>query len=48
MIQASRDFLDRAPWTALAPGLAVALTVLGLNLFGDVLRDILDPRTKQG
>lgn len=46
MIQASRDQLDIAPWTALFPGLAVALTVLGLNMFGDVLRDILDPRSK--
>lgn len=46
MIQASRDYLDRAPWTALVPGIAVALTVLGLNMFGDVLRDVLDPRSK--
>lgn len=46
MIQASRDQLDIAPWTALVPGVAVALTVLGLNMFGDVLRDILDPRAK--
>ncbi len=46
MIQASRDYLDVAPWTALVPGAAVALTVLGLNMFGDVLRDVLDPRTK--
>jgi peptide/nickel transport system permease protein len=46
MIQASRDQLDIAPWTALVPGAAVALTVLGLNMFGDVLRDILDPRSK--
>ena len=46
MIQASRDYLDIAPWTALVPGLAVALTVLGLNMFGDVLRDVLDPRVK--
>ena len=46
MIQASRDYLDRAPWTALVPGTAVALTVLGLNMFGDVLRDVLDPRSK--
>ena len=45
MIQASRDYLDVAPWTALVPGAAVALTVLGLNLFGDTLRDVLDPRT---
>ena len=46
MIQASRDQLDIVPWTALVPGAAVALTVLGLNMFGDVLRDILDPRSK--
>ena len=48
MIQASRDYLDVAPWTALVPGAAVALTVLGLNMFGDVLRDVLDPRTRSG
>jgi ABC-type dipeptide/oligopeptide/nickel transport system permease subunit len=46
MIQASRDYLDRAPWTALVPGAAVAITVLGLNISGDVLRDIFDPRSK--
>jgi ABC-type dipeptide/oligopeptide/nickel transport system permease subunit len=45
MIQASRDYLDVAPWTALAPGGAVALTVLGLNMFGDILRDVFDPRS---
>ncbi len=44
MIQASRDYLDVAPWTGLVPGAAVALTVLGLNMFGDVLRDLFDPR----
>lgn len=48
MIQASRDYLDRAPWTALVPGAAVALTVLGLNMFGDALRDALDPRSRGG
>lgn len=48
MIQASRDYLDVAPWTALVPGAAVALTVLGLNMFGDVLRDALDPRSRSG
>ncbi|MEW9920100.1 ABC transporter permease [Marimonas sp. MJW-29] len=48
MIQASRDYLDRAPWTALVPGAAVAITVLGLNMFGDALRDALDPRARGG
>ncbi|MCY4451296.1 MAG: ABC transporter permease [Immundisolibacterales bacterium] len=43
MIQASRDYLDVAAWTALVPGIAVAATVLGLNMLGDVLRDVLDP-----
>ena len=43
MIQASRDYLDVAAWTALVPGAAVAATVLGLNMLGDVLRDALDP-----
>ncbi len=43
MIQASRDYLDIAPWTALVPGVAIAVTVLGLNMLGDVLRDALDP-----
>lgn len=46
MIQASRNYLDMAPWTALVPGAAVALAVLGFNMFGDVVRDILDPRSK--
>jgi ABC-type dipeptide/oligopeptide/nickel transport system permease subunit len=46
MIQASRDYLDVAPWTGLVPGAAVALTVLGLNMSGDILRDVFDPRTK--
>lgn len=43
MIQASRDYLDVAAWTALVPGIAIAATVLGLNMLGDVLRDVLDP-----
>ena len=43
MIQASRDYLDVAAWTALVPGIAVAATVLGLNMLGDALRDVLDP-----
>jgi len=47
MIQTSRDYLDVAPWTALVPGAAVAITVLALNMFGDVLRDVLDPRASR-
>ena len=48
MIQASRDYLDLAPWTALVPGAAVAMAVLGLNMLGDVLRDVLDPTMVAG
>ena len=35
-----------APWLALVPGIAIVLTVLSLNIFGDGLRDALDPRAK--
>ena len=46
MIQSSRSYLDVAPWTTLVPGMAIALSVLGLNMLGDVLRDALDPRLR--
>ena len=36
--------LRNAPWTSLAPGLAIGAAVLGFNLLGDALRDALDPR----
>jgi ABC-type dipeptide/oligopeptide/nickel transport system permease subunit len=35
-----------APWTAIYPGLAISVLVLGFNLLGDGLRDILDPRLR--
>ena len=44
MIASSRLYLGRAPWTIFAPGIALALTVLAVNLVGDGLRDRLDPR----
>jgi peptide/nickel transport system permease protein len=44
MIAQSRLFLSRAPWTIFAPGIALALVVLAVNLLGDGLRDRLDPR----
>ncbi len=43
MLGASREFLEAAPHVAVAPGLAVSLLVLAFNLFGDGLRDWLDP-----
>jgi peptide/nickel transport system permease protein len=44
MIGEARAFVDSAPWVAMAPGLAMCLTVVGVNLLGDGLREILDPR----
>ncbi len=42
----SMSYISRAPWLAIFPGLALVFTVFGFNLFGEGLRDILDPRTK--
>jgi peptide/nickel transport system permease protein len=47
MLSAGRRFMELAPWVTVYPGLAIALTVLGLNLVGDALRDALDPRLGQ-
>ena len=46
MIAEARSFLDRAPWIALAPGVAMCLLVIGINLLGDGARERLDPRLK--
>ncbi len=47
MLAESQTMIAFAPWLALAPGLAIVLTVLGLNLVGDSLRDLLDPRLRR-
>jgi peptide/nickel transport system permease protein len=47
MISESREFLPDAWWYALAPGMAIFLVVMGFNLLGDGLRDILDPRLRR-
>jgi peptide/nickel transport system permease protein len=44
MLKESQAFLGTDPWFAIFPGSAIALTVLGLNLLGDGLRDLLDPK----
>jgi len=46
IIASGRDFIAEAPWITLFPGLAVIVCVLALNLLGDGLRDVLDPRTR--
>ncbi len=44
LLAAGRNYVDTAWWLAVFPGLAVTMTVIGLNLLGDGLRDMLDPR----
>jgi peptide/nickel transport system permease protein len=46
IIASERDFLETAPWVMIFPGVAIVISVLGLNLLGDGLRDVLDPRMK--
>ena len=48
MLQDTRAVWQQAWWTAFMPGLAISLAVLSFNLFGDALRDVLDPRLRQG
>ena len=45
MLREAQAFLGPQPVVAIFPGGAIALTVLGLNLLGDGLRDLLDPKT---
>ncbi|MCA2012291.1 ABC transporter permease [Cereibacter sphaeroides] len=47
-ISEAREFLPDAWWYAAAPGLAIFLVVMGFNLLGDGLRDILDPKLRKG
>lgn len=46
MLTDARELIVNAPWAAIFPGVAIFLTVLGLNLFGDGLRDWLDPHMR--
>jgi len=46
MLDQGRVFVELAPWASIFPGLAIFLTVLSLNLIGDTLRDIADPRLR--
>jgi len=47
MLNAAQQFLTQAPWLAIFPGLAIFLVVLGFNLLGDGLRDVLDTRRRE-
>jgi len=45
---AGRQYMEQVPTLAIFPGLAIAITVMAFNLFGDTLRDVLDPRLREG
>lgn len=47
MISQARSYIDIGPWLALFPGLAMCITVIAVNLIGDGLRELLDPRMKR-
>ena len=47
MLASSRQFVSSAWWVVTLPGMAILISVLGFNLFGDGLRDVLDPRLKE-
>lgn len=46
MLAEGKNYMTIAPWMSIVPGLAIVFTVLAINLFGDALRDALDPRLK--
>jgi peptide/nickel transport system permease protein len=48
MLSTSRRYAELSPWPAIFPGLAIMIVVLGFNLLGDGLRDVLDPRLRAG
>ena len=47
MLSDSRNLMETAPWLLIFPGLAIMVSILGFNLLGDALRDILDPRMRR-
>lgn len=46
MLRIGSNYMQEAPWISFWPGLAIFVAVLGINLFGDALRDVLDPRDR--
>jgi len=43
-----RTFMYEAPWLAIWPGLALSIVVYGISMWGDAVRDLLDPRLRGG
>ena len=48
IVGTSRRYIEQAPWVAIFPGLALGIVVYGINMLGDAMRDILDPRLRGG
>ncbi len=46
MLRNAQDYIESAPWVAIWPGFAITLAVFGFNMFGDAVRDSLDPRLR--
>ncbi|MER8714705.1 ABC transporter permease [Mesorhizobium sp. M0228] len=47
MLSDSRNLMETAPWLMIFPGVAIMISILGFNLLGDALRDVLDPKTRR-
>jgi peptide/nickel transport system permease protein len=47
MLSDSRNLMEKAPWLLIFPALAIMISILGFNLLGDALRDILDPKMRR-
>ncbi|MEO1710127.1 MAG: ABC transporter permease [Pseudomonadota bacterium] len=46
MLRTAQEYFENHPWVAIYPGLAITLAVFGFNMFGDAVRDVLDPRLR--
>jgi peptide/nickel transport system permease protein len=46
MLRNAQEFIRTEPWIAIYPGIAISLGVFGFNLFGDAVRDALDPKLR--
>jgi peptide/nickel transport system permease protein len=48
MLATGRNYIQRAPWVVIAPGMTIFIAVMAFNLLGDGIRDVLDPRQREG
>jgi peptide/nickel transport system permease protein len=47
MLATGRNYIERAPWVVIAPGIAIFIAVMAFNMLGDGIRDLLDPRQRE-